>query len=145
MSNVAPEDGGSNPANLKDKLKHPFEHMREKFQDSKLYDVKVSLSHKKCANPFCIQWTLLIEQTRDWKAGKPGKPCVLFMFSTPANRPSSTQTTGMTKRTRRPLMRKGHGSPKAIGFNPLPPSGLVIMSSGMSTDKITTGYVTAVP
>jgi phospholipase D1/2 len=47
MSTVAPTDGGSNPENLKEKLKHPFEHMREKFQDTKLYDVKVALSHKK--------------------------------------------------------------------------------------------------
>jgi hypothetical protein len=47
MSTVAPQDGGSNPAKLKDKLKHPLEHMREKFQDTKLYDVKVALSHKK--------------------------------------------------------------------------------------------------
>jgi phospholipase D1/2 len=47
MSTAAPADGGSNPENLKDKLKHPFEHMREKFQDTKLYDIKVALSHKK--------------------------------------------------------------------------------------------------
>jgi phospholipase D1/2 len=47
MTTSASSDGGSNPEQLKDKLKHPFEHMREKFQDSKLYDVKVALSHKK--------------------------------------------------------------------------------------------------
>jgi hypothetical protein len=47
MSTAAPEDGGSNPERLKDKLKHPFDQMREKFRDTKLYDVKVGLSHKK--------------------------------------------------------------------------------------------------
>lgn len=57
MSNVAPADGGSNPQSLKDKLKHPFDHMREKFEDTKLYDVKVALSHKKWfPSPRLVQW-----------------------------------------------------------------------------------------
>lgn len=47
MTTNAPSDDGSRSEHLKDKLKHPFEHMREKFQDSKLYDVKAALSHKK--------------------------------------------------------------------------------------------------
>lgn len=47
MSNVAPADGGSNSGSLKEKLKHPFTELREKFRDSKLYDVKVGLINKK--------------------------------------------------------------------------------------------------
>jgi phospholipase D1/2 len=47
MTTNAPSDDGSKSEHLKDKLKHPFEHMREKFQDSKLYEVKAALSHKK--------------------------------------------------------------------------------------------------
>ncbi|KAG0646370.1 Phospholipase D1 [Hyphodiscus hymeniophilus] len=47
MSTAAPSDGGSNPEHLKDKLKHPFHNMREKFRDTKLYDVKVGLINKK--------------------------------------------------------------------------------------------------
>ncbi|PMD36346.1 phospholipase D/nuclease [Hyaloscypha variabilis F] len=47
MSAAAPQDGGSNSEHLKDKLKHPFNNLREKFRDTKLYDLKVGLSHKK--------------------------------------------------------------------------------------------------
>lgn len=47
MSNAAPADGGSNPRSLRDKLKHPFEQMRGKFEDTKLQDIKVALSHRK--------------------------------------------------------------------------------------------------
>lgn len=47
MTTAGPSDGGSNPEGLKDKLKHPFDHMREKFRDTKLYDLKVGLIHKK--------------------------------------------------------------------------------------------------
>ncbi len=47
MSSAAPNDGDSNPDNLKDKLKGPFKELREKFRDTKLYDLKVGLSHKK--------------------------------------------------------------------------------------------------
>jgi phospholipase D1/2 len=47
MTTAGPQDGGSNTSKLKDKLKHPFEGMREKFRDSSLYDVKVGLIHKK--------------------------------------------------------------------------------------------------
>lgn len=47
MSTAAPADGGSNPSSLKEKMKHPFENMREKFRDTKLYDLKVGLIHKK--------------------------------------------------------------------------------------------------
>jgi phospholipase D1/2 len=47
MTTTGPEDGGSNPEHLKDKLKHPFHNMREKFRDTKLYDLKVGLIHKK--------------------------------------------------------------------------------------------------
>jgi len=47
MTTGAPADGGSNPDKLKEKLKHPFSNMREKFRDSSLYDLKVGLIHKK--------------------------------------------------------------------------------------------------
>jgi phospholipase D1/2 len=47
MSTNAPADGGSKPEHLRDRIKHDLEHMREKFQDTKLYDLKVALSHKK--------------------------------------------------------------------------------------------------
>ena len=47
MTTGAPADGGSNPEKLKDKLKHPFSNLREKFRDSSLYDVKVGLIDKK--------------------------------------------------------------------------------------------------
>jgi phospholipase D1/2 len=47
MSTVAPADGGSNSESLKEKLKQPFSNLREKFRDSKLYDVKVGIIHKK--------------------------------------------------------------------------------------------------
>lgn len=49
MTSAAPTDGGSNSEGLKEKLKHPFQNMREKFRDSSLYDVKVGLIHKKYA------------------------------------------------------------------------------------------------
>lgn len=48
MTSASPEDGGSNKEHLKDKLKHPFNNLREKFRDSSLYDLKVGLIHKKC-------------------------------------------------------------------------------------------------
>jgi len=47
MTTAGPADGGSNTKSLKDKLKNPFNSMREKFRDSSLYDVKVGLIHKK--------------------------------------------------------------------------------------------------
>jgi phospholipase D1/2 len=47
MSAAAPQDGGTNPEHLKDKLKHPFSDLREKFRDTKLYDLKVGLINKK--------------------------------------------------------------------------------------------------
>ena len=47
MTTAGPADGGSNPKGLKEKLKNPFNSMREKFRDSSLYDVKVGLIHKK--------------------------------------------------------------------------------------------------
>ena len=47
MTTAAPNDGGSNSEPLKDKLKHPFNNLREKFRDTKLYDLKVGLIHKK--------------------------------------------------------------------------------------------------
>ena len=55
MSNAAPHDGGPNPDNLKEKAKHPFggafreklKETGEKLRDTKLYDLKVGLSHKK--------------------------------------------------------------------------------------------------
>jgi phospholipase D1/2 len=47
MTTGAPQDGGSNPDKLKEKLKHPFQNMREKFRDSSLYDLKVGLINKK--------------------------------------------------------------------------------------------------
>jgi hypothetical protein len=73
MSTTAPQDGGTNLEHLKDKLKHPFsrsgsstapegeddhEHLkdkikhpfsglREKLRDTKIYDLKAGLSHKK--------------------------------------------------------------------------------------------------
>lgn len=51
MSTTAPADGGTNPHRMKEKieekLKHPFHEMREKFRDTRLYDLKVSLVNKK--------------------------------------------------------------------------------------------------
>jgi phospholipase D1/2 len=51
MSTAAPPDSGSNPEHSKDKIeekiKHPFSDLREKFRDSKLYDLKVGLINKK--------------------------------------------------------------------------------------------------
>ena len=53
MSTATPSDGGSNPESFKEKMKekieHPFSNMREKFRDTKLYDLKVGLIHKKYA------------------------------------------------------------------------------------------------
>jgi phospholipase D1/2 len=53
MTTAGPADGGSNPEHLKDKIeekiKHPFSGLREKLRDTKLYDVKVGLIHKKYA------------------------------------------------------------------------------------------------
>ncbi|CZT12019.1 related to phospholipase D [Rhynchosporium graminicola] len=52
MTSAAPQDGGSSSEeHLKDKLKHPFNDMREKFRDSSLYDLKVGFIHKKHINP----------------------------------------------------------------------------------------------
>jgi len=47
MTTGAPADGGTTTDKLKDKAKHPFSGLREKLRDTKLNDVKVSLSHKK--------------------------------------------------------------------------------------------------
>jgi hypothetical protein len=47
MSTSAPHDGGSNPSNLKDKLKHPIENVRHKLHETKLHDLKVRLIQKK--------------------------------------------------------------------------------------------------
>ena len=47
MTTAGPSDGGTNPEGLKEKIKHPFHELREKFRDSKLYDLKAGLSHKK--------------------------------------------------------------------------------------------------
>ncbi len=47
MSTAAPTDGGSNSDKLKEKIKHPFLGLREKFRDTKLYDLKVGIIHKK--------------------------------------------------------------------------------------------------
>lgn len=47
MTTAGPKDGGSNPENLKEKIKHPFHELREKFRDSSLYDLKVGLINKK--------------------------------------------------------------------------------------------------
>jgi len=47
MNDAAPSDGGSHSESLKDKLKSPFNNLREKFRDSKLYDLKVGIIHKK--------------------------------------------------------------------------------------------------
>jgi phospholipase D1/2 len=49
MTTAGPSDGGSNSADLKEKAKHPFGGLREKLRDTKLYDLKVGLIHKKCA------------------------------------------------------------------------------------------------
>lgn len=46
-SSDAPEDGDSNHEHPKDKLKHPFSGLREKLRDTKLYDLKVGLINKK--------------------------------------------------------------------------------------------------
>jgi phospholipase D1/2 len=51
MTTAGPSDGGSNPENLKEKIKHPFHELREKFRDSKLYDLKVGIVNKKQAPP----------------------------------------------------------------------------------------------
>jgi phospholipase D1/2 len=50
MTAAGPSDGGANPDDLKDKAKHPFGGLREKLRDTKLYDLKVGLIHKKCVN-----------------------------------------------------------------------------------------------
>lgn len=53
MTTAGPQDGGPGGASkhsLKEKLKHPFEDLREKFRDSSLYDLKVGLIHKKYAH-----------------------------------------------------------------------------------------------
>lgn len=51
MTTAGPADGGSNPNSFKEKMKakmeHPFNDLREKFRDTKLYDLKVGLIHKK--------------------------------------------------------------------------------------------------
>jgi phospholipase D1/2 len=47
MSTVAPKDGGSNLSSLKDKLKHPFERMRNKLHNTSLHDVKIKAIYKK--------------------------------------------------------------------------------------------------
>ena len=50
MTSAAPSDsgpGGESKQSLKDKLKNPFNDLREKFRDSSLYDLKVGLIHKK--------------------------------------------------------------------------------------------------
>ncbi|KAL2066313.1 hypothetical protein VTL71DRAFT_2384 [Oculimacula yallundae] len=47
MTSAAPQDGGSSKEHLKEKLKHPFNNLREKFRDSSLYDLKVGFIHKK--------------------------------------------------------------------------------------------------
>jgi phospholipase D1/2 len=51
MSTAAPSDGRSNLDHMEDKIeekiKHPFSDLREKFRDSKLYDLKVGLINKK--------------------------------------------------------------------------------------------------
>jgi phospholipase D1/2 len=47
MTSAGPADGDSNPEHLKDKLKHPFSGLLEKFKDTKLHDLKVGLVHKK--------------------------------------------------------------------------------------------------
>ncbi|KAL3427213.1 phospholipase [Phlyctema vagabunda] len=51
MTTAGPSDGGSNPGSFKEKMKakfdHPLHDMREKLRDTKLYDLKVGLIHKK--------------------------------------------------------------------------------------------------
>lgn len=50
MTSAGPSDsgpGGTSKQSFKDKLKNPFNEIREKFRDSSLYDVKVGLIHKK--------------------------------------------------------------------------------------------------
>jgi phospholipase D1/2 len=59
MTTAGPADGGSNSEHLKDKIeekiKHPFSGLREKLRDTKLYDVKVGLIHKKYASSGLLQ------------------------------------------------------------------------------------------
>jgi phospholipase D1/2 len=52
MSTAAPTDGGPNPDNLKEKIKSPFLGLRDKFRDTKLYDLKVGIINKKYIQAF---------------------------------------------------------------------------------------------
>jgi len=73
MSNAVPGDGSSNTDSLKGKLMNPFSGLREKFRDSKLYDVKVGLVHKKYIHLAIFElWAMLtllgmnLESLRTW-------------------------------------------------------------------------------
>ncbi|KAF2089500.1 putative phospholipase PldA [Saccharata proteae CBS 121410] len=51
VTNPAPADGGKeggeNPQGLKEHVRHPFPHLREKLKNTHLYDVKVKATHLK--------------------------------------------------------------------------------------------------
>ena len=47
MSTAAPHDGGSNPANFKEDVKHPADHISHKVENLTLHDLKVKAIHKK--------------------------------------------------------------------------------------------------
>ena len=83
MTSAAPQDGGSSKEKLKEKLKHPFDNMREKFRDSSLYDLKVGFIHKKYLTPLPSSRSfniLMFVQTRDWKVCKLGELRSVYRF-----------------------------------------------------------------
>ena len=73
MTTGAPADGGTKPDKLKEKVKHPFSGLREKLRDTKLDDVKVSLSHKKYVQMLHSWQLLTIDKASDWEVQQPGE------------------------------------------------------------------------
>jgi hypothetical protein len=79
MATPGPSEGSSNTENLKDLIKNPFSGLKEKFRDTKLYDIKVGLIHKKYVflNPAIMVPLLTASPTRNWEVCKLGQTCHL--------------------------------------------------------------------
>lgn len=49
--NGAKHDGHDDDHSLKEKIKHPFHDLKQKLEGTHLHNLKVGLTHKKCALP----------------------------------------------------------------------------------------------
>ena len=51
MSHSNQPHGNDDENSLKEKIKHPFHELKEKLEGTHLHNLKVGLTHKKCAPP----------------------------------------------------------------------------------------------